>query len=208
VSEVETDRVTLVLDSATARAVCGVVRGGRELASASAEGGHAAQRGLVLVDDVLARSGCGREGVSQIVVGCGPGSFTGLRIAIATARGLALALDVPCVGVSTLAALAAGAPGALALIDARRGELFALDDEGSAVVADPADVAARLRPGELCVGDGALLYRALLEGAGAEVPPDDDPRHAPGAAALARLASGDVPEPVYVRRPDAEPRVA
>jgi tRNA threonylcarbamoyladenosine biosynthesis protein TsaB len=208
VSEVETDRVTLVLDSATARAVCGVVRGGRELASASAEGGHAAQRALVLVDDVLARAGCGRDGVSQIVVGCGPGSFTGLRIGIATARGLALALDVPCAGVSTLAALAAGAPGALALIDARRGELFALDETGSAVVADPAGVAARLRPGELCVGDGALFYRALLESAGAEVPPDDDPRHAPGAAALARLASGDAPEPVYVRRPDAEPRVA
>ena len=153
-------------------------------------------------------AGCGREHVGQIVVGCGPGSFTGLRIGIATARGLALALAVPCAGVSTLAALAAGAPGALALIDARRGELFALDDEGSAVVADPADVAARLRPGMSCVGDGALSYRALLEGAGADVPPDDDPRHAPGAVALARLASGDAPEPLYVRRPDAEPRVA
>jgi tRNA threonylcarbamoyl adenosine modification protein YeaZ len=205
---VETDRVTLVLDSATARAVCGIVRGGRELASASAKGGHAAQRALVLVDDVLARAGCGRGHVGQIVVGCGPGSFTGLRIGIATARGLALALAVPCAGVSTLAALAAGAPGALALIDARRGELFALDDEGSAVVADPADVAARLRPGMPCVGDGALSYRALLEGAGADVPPDDDPRHAPGVVALARLASGDAPEPLYVRRPDAEPRVA
>lgn len=200
--------MTLVLDSATARAVCGIVRGGRELASASAEGGHAAQRALVLVDDVLAVAGYGREHVGQIVVGCGPGSFTGLRIGIATARGLALALAVPCAGVSTLAALAAGAPGALALIDARRGELFALDDEGSALVADPADVAARLRPGMPCVGDGALSYRALLEGAGADVPPDDDPRHAPGAVALARLASGDAPEPLYVRRPDAEPRVA
>jgi tRNA threonylcarbamoyladenosine biosynthesis protein TsaB len=208
VPEVEWDRVTLVLDSATARAVCGVVRGGRELAFASAQGGHAAQRALVLVDDVLARAGCGREHLSRIVVGCGPGSFTGLRIGIATARGLALALDVPCAGVSTLTALAAGAPGALALIDARRGELFALDEERSAVVAHPADVAARLRPGLLCVGDGALSYRALLESAGADVPPDDDPRHAPGAATLARLASGETPEPVYVRRPDAEPRVA
>ena len=95
--------VTLVLDSATARAVCGVVRAGRELASASAEGGHAAQRALVLVDEVLARAGCEAEGrLAQIVVGCGPGSFTGLRIGIATARGLALALGVPCAGVSTL----------------------------------------------------------------------------------------------------------
>ncbi len=57
------------------------------------------------------------------------------------------------------------------------------------------------------MGDGALRYRELLEAAGAVVPPSDDVRHAPGAAALARLA-GAAPEAVYVRRPDAEPRVA
>jgi tRNA threonylcarbamoyladenosine biosynthesis protein TsaB len=212
VSELATDLprapVTLVLDSATARAVCGVVRDGRELAAASAEGGHAAQRALVLVDEALARAGYRPTDVSQVVVGCGPGSFTGLRIGIATARGLALALGVPCAGAPTLAALAAGAPGAIALIDARRGELFALDEEGTAVVEQPATVAGRLAPGILCVGDGALRYRALLEEAGAVVPPDDDPRHAPVAAVLAGLASGDGPEPVYVRRPDAEPQVA
>jgi tRNA threonylcarbamoyladenosine biosynthesis protein TsaB len=141
-------------------------------------------------------------------VGCGPGSFTGLRIGIATARGLALGFGVPCVGVSTLAALAAGAPGALALIDARRSELFALADEGAAVVALPADVAGRIAPGTLCVGDGARRYRVLLEGVGAIVPPDGDARHAPGAEALARLACGAAPEPIYVRRPDSEPHVA
>jgi tRNA threonylcarbamoyladenosine biosynthesis protein TsaB len=200
--------VTLVLDSATARAVCGLVRDGRVLAVAGAEGGRAAQRALLLVDEVLARAGCAPQELSQIVVGCGPGSFTGLRIGIATARGLALGLDLPCVGVSTLAALAAGAPGALALIDARRGELFALDEEGTAVVEQPAEVARRIAPGSLCVGDGALRYRALLEGAGAVVPRDGDARHAPGAEALANLARGAAPEPVYVRRPDAEPQVA
>jgi tRNA threonylcarbamoyladenosine biosynthesis protein TsaB len=200
--------VTLVLDSATARAVCGVVRGGQELAFASAEGGHAAQRALVLVDEVLARAGCKVRDVAQIVVGCGPGSFTGLRIGIASARGLALALGVPCDGVSTLAALAAGAPGAVALIDARRGELFGLDSGGTPVVEQPEGVAARLAPGTLCVGDGARRYRALLEEAGAVVPADRDPRHAPGAVALADLAAGRCAEPVYVRRPDAEPQVA
>ena len=97
-SEVETDRVTLVLDSATARAVCGVVRGARELASASAEGGHAAQRALVLVDDVLARAGCGRT-ASRRSSSAAAGVVHRLRIGIATARGLALALDVPCAGV-------------------------------------------------------------------------------------------------------------
>ena len=85
-----------------------------------------------------------RADVGQIVVGCGPGSFTGLRIGIASARGLALALGVPCGGVSTLAALAAGAPGAVALIDARRGELFALDSDGAPAVEQPEGVAARL----------------------------------------------------------------
>jgi len=199
--------VTLVLDCATARAVCGVVGDGRELAFASSEGGHAAQRALVLIDEVLARGACEARDIAQIVVGCGPGSFTGLRIGIATARGLALALDRPCVGVSTLEALAAGAPGCVALVDARRGELFALDARGSAVVELPEDVAGRLQRGTLCVGDGAQRYRSLLEAAGAVVPPDDDARHAPGAEALSRLAGG-APEPVYVRRPDAEPRVA
>jgi tRNA threonylcarbamoyladenosine biosynthesis protein TsaB len=196
------------MDSATARAVCGLVEGGRELAFASAEGGHAAQRALVLVDEVLARAERAPADVTQIVVGCGPGSFTGLRIGIATARGLALGLGVPCSGVSTLEALATGAPDALALIDARRGELFALGADGAAAVVQPDEVAARLAPGTLCVGDGAVRYRALLAAAGALVPADGDPRHAPGARALADGAGANAPEPVYVRRPDAEPRVA
>jgi tRNA threonylcarbamoyladenosine biosynthesis protein TsaB len=201
------EEVTLVLDSATVVTVCGLVRAGRETTFVSAEGGRAAQRALALVEDVLRQSGCTRGEVTQIVVGCGPGSFTGLRIGIATARGLALGLGVPCAGASTLAALAAGAPGAVALIDARRSELFALRD-GKPAVELPADVAARIAPGALCVGDGARRYRVLLETAGAVVPPDGDARHAPGAEALAALAGGLAPEPIYVRRPDAEPQVA
>jgi hypothetical protein len=86
--------------------------------------------------------------------------------------------------------------------------LFALDEEGTVVVERPADVAGRIAPGTLCVGDGARRYRTLLEGAGGVVPPDADARHAPAAEALAALARGAAPEPVYVRRPDAEPRVA
>ena len=201
-------RLTLVLDCATTRAVCGLVCDGRELAFASAEGGHAAQRALVLADEVMALAGCRPAELAQIVTGCGPGSFTGLRIGIATARGLALGLGVPCIGVSTLEALAAGAPGAIALVDARRGELFALAPDGGRVVEQPGAVAARIAPGALCVGDGARRYRALLEDAGAVVPPGEDARHAPGSLALAGLAHGAAAEPVYVRRPDAEPQIA
>ena len=58
------------------------------------------------------------------------------------------------------------------------------------------------------MGDGAVRYRALLQAAGALVPPDDDARHAPGSTALAALAGQSAPEPLYVRRPDAEPQVA
>jgi len=58
------------------------------------------------------------------------------------------------------------------------------------------------------VGDGAVRYRTLLEAAGALVPPDEDVRHAPGSTALAALAGARAPEPLYVRRPDAEPQVA
>ena len=62
--------------------------------------------------------------------------------------------------------------------------------------------------GRLCVGDGAVRYREVLEAAGAEVPPDDDPRHVPRAALHARLATAfgrsDAIEPIYVRAPDAE----
>ena len=158
------DDLTLVMDSATARAVCGLVRDGRELAFASAEGGRAAQRSLVLVDEVLARADRTPGDLSRIVVGCGPGSFTGLRIGIATARGLALGLGLPCSGASTLAALAAGAPGAPGADRRPPRRALRPGGDGEAAVAQPAEIAARIAPGTLCVGDGAVRYRALLRG--------------------------------------------
>jgi tRNA threonylcarbamoyl adenosine modification protein YeaZ len=140
-----------------------------------------------------------------VVVGTGPGSFTGTRVGIAVARGLGLALGVEGAGVSTLAALAAGADGALPVIDARRGEVFVPGPEARA----PDEVEAA---GRLCVGTGAVRYRHVLEAGGALVPPDDDSRHLPRAALHASLASDfgpvDAIEPVYVRGPDAKPREA
>jgi tRNA threonylcarbamoyladenosine biosynthesis protein TsaB len=153
------------------------------------------------VDALLRQASARPREIDAIVVGTGPGSFTSTRIGLAVARGLSLGLGVEGAGVSTLDALAAGAEGALPVIDARRGEVFV---PGSVAVS-PDEVEA---DGRLCVGSGAVRYREALEERGAVVPPDDDPRHVPHARLHARLATSfgpvDAIEPIYVRRPDAE----
>jgi tRNA threonylcarbamoyladenosine biosynthesis protein TsaB len=156
------------------------------------------------LDALLRRGGVRQAQLEGIVVGTGPGSFTSLRMGLATARALCFALDVPLAGVSTLDALAAGAEGALPLIDARRREVFAGD--GAPRVLPPEDL--ELEPGTVCVGDGAVRYRVLLEERGAEVPPDGDDVHVPRARFHAQLArdfgTPDRIEPIYLRIPDAE----
>jgi tRNA threonylcarbamoyladenosine biosynthesis protein TsaB len=184
----------LALDSATTTATAAVVRDGEPLAEAAV-----APRDLHAALDRLLED---PTQLDAIAVGVGPGSFTGVRIGIAAARGIALALDLKMAGVSTLDALAAGAPGAVPVIDARRREVFALLDGEPRCLA-PSDL-----PPALLVGDGARRYRALLEAAGAEIPPDDDPRHLPRARFHALLAQDfgdpDAVEPLYLRVPDAE----
>lgn len=160
------------------------------------------------VDAVLRRGGMRESQVQGIAVGTGPGSFTGLRMGLATARALAFALDIPVAGVSTLAALAAGEPGALPVIDAKRREIFTLVD-GEPRVLKPTEL--ELPPGALCVGDGAVRYREILEEAGAEVPADESALHLPRARFHARLARdfgpAELVEPIYIRVPDAEKAV-
>ena len=115
------------------------------------------------------------------------------------------ALPDPSGEVHDLDVLAAGAPGAVPVIDGRRGEIFALDD-GVPVVLRPEELV--VEPGRLHVGDGAVLYRSGLEARGAEIPVDDDPRHIPWARHAAVLADdfgpADRAEPIYLRVPDAE----
>ena len=159
------------------------------------------------VDALLAGADAKPEELGRIVVGTGPGSFTGLRVGLAAGRALAFALDVKVAGVSTLAALAAGAPGALPVIDARRREVFTLID-GRPVATRPDQLSNSLLLGRVCVGSGAVRYRDVLEEAGAEVPPDESELHLPRAGVHARLATdfgpAELVEPIYVRAPDAD----
>jgi tRNA threonylcarbamoyladenosine biosynthesis protein TsaB len=190
--------LTLAFDTATSVATAALVRDGEVLGERVSR----AVRVLKDADELLREAGEPRTSLTGVVVGTGPGSFTGLRMGLAAARGLALALDVPVAGVSTLEALAAGAPGAVPVVDAGRREVFALVGGEPKVLAP-----AELEPG-LLVGDGALRYRSVFEELGATIPPDDDARHVPRARHHAALASdfgpADAVEPLYLRVPDAE----
>lgn len=193
--------LTLAFDTATDVATSAIVRDGAVLGERASE----AVRILADVDALLVEARAERAALNAIVVGTGPGSYTGLRMGLVTARALALTLGIPVAGVSTLDALAHGAPGAVPVVDARRREVFALAD-GVPVVLSPADLC--LLPGATAVGDGAVLHRPTLEARGVLVPPDDDARHIPWArhhAALARdFGPAESAEPIYLRAPDAE----
>ena len=190
----------LAFDTATDVATSALVSDGEVL-------GERRSRAVTVLEDIdalLRQAGAHTRELEGIAVGIGPGSFTGVRIGLATARGLALALGVPVAGVSTLDALAAGALGALPVVDARRGEVFVLEDEPRVLA--PAEL--RPSPGTLCVGSGAVRYRSVLEAAGAEIPADQDERHVPRARFHAQLARdfglAEAVEPMYLRVPDAD----
>jgi tRNA threonylcarbamoyl adenosine modification protein YeaZ len=190
--------LVLAFDTATDVATSALVRDGVVLGERVGE----ARTLLEDVDELLTGAGSVTSDLDALVVGTGPGSFTSTRIGLAFARGLGLALAIPAAGVSTLDALASVQPGAYAVIDARRREVF---------VAGPRAVAPdelELEPGALCIGSGAVRYRSALERLGADVPPDDDGRHVPHARLHAVLVgdytSAENIEPIYVRLPDAE----
>jgi tRNA threonylcarbamoyladenosine biosynthesis protein TsaB len=190
-----------------------------------------AQRLLRLVEDALAAAGASWDDIARIAVGVGPGGFTGLRLGIATARALAQAGGAQLVAVSSLEALATATKGdsppvspgskgdsprhvpVVAVIDARRGEVFAAAYPGFGPVAlAPADLAARIEPGWVAVGDGSVRFREELERAGAAIPADDSPLHRVSALQVCRLgakaepADRDALLPDYRREPDAKPR--
>jgi tRNA threonylcarbamoyladenosine biosynthesis protein TsaB len=190
--------LVLAFDTATEVATSAVLLDGEVL------GERASEPRTVLEDlDALLRGiGAAPADVDALVVGTGPGSFTSTRIGLAVARGLSLALEVPAAGVSTLDALGSVRDAVVPILDARRREVFV---EGPRAV-EPDDL--DLAPGALCIGSGAIRYRATIERMGAFVPADDDPLHVPHARLHAALAHEFGPaedlRPIYVRAPDAK----
>ena len=173
------------------------------------------------IADAMERAGVAWADLDAVAVGVGPGTFTGLRIGVATARALAHGAGAPLRPVSSLAALAAGidAPLRLALIDAKRGELFGALQAGGGAPAEehvlrPEEVADRLGDAvrdALAAGDGSLRFRSALEAAGIRVAAEDSAQHVVHALHVCQLAAGasdTAPEavfPNYLRDPDAVP---
>jgi tRNA threonylcarbamoyladenosine biosynthesis protein TsaB len=181
-----------------------------------------------LLDEVerAAAAAGGWEAVDLLAVGLGPGTFTGLRVGIATVRGLSVSLGLPVRGVCTLDALARGiqeaneGEAALAVLDGWRGEVFAAlyaaggERAWEPAVYRPEELAERvsqLREAPLAAGSGAVRFRQELARDGVRVADDSDPAHRVAArhvCALAAAAAGEEDRdglaPIYLRPPDAE----
>jgi tRNA threonylcarbamoyladenosine biosynthesis protein TsaB len=173
---------------------------------------------LAEIERAVGESG-GWGQVGRIAVGRGPGSFVGIRIGLATARGLAASTGVPVSGICTLDALGRAMGGGLAVIDARRGEVFAAlySPQGERLweplVATPEALAERLSAlptPVLAAGSGAVRFRQELADREVDIPDDADPVHRVAARHLCALAGtagygdGDSLDPIYLRPPDAQ----
>ena len=219
------------LDTATDDVSVAVVRNGDLLAERlvpKPPTGHPKHSEALMVEleAVVAEAG-GWDAIDFLAAGIGPGSFTGLRVGLATARAIAQSLGKGIVPVGTLDALARGIAESvstpegppLPVLDARRRQVFAaLRDPGGGApwepfVASPHELAERvggLSETALAAGSGAIRFRRELEAAGAEVPPDDDSAHRVWARHVCRLAEDGAPsppeaiQPIYLRPPDAQ----
>lgn len=183
------------------------------------------QHSTALLGEVECAAGAagGWAGVDLVATGLGPGSFTGLRMGIATAHGLAASLGLAATGVCTLDAIGRGMAEAgeggerLALLDARRGELFAaLYGSGGECLWEPLvcspeqlyERLAALSAPPSAAGSGAIRFRQELARLDVRIADDADPVHRVAARQVCALAaasgSGGPLAPIYLRPPDAE----
>ena len=204
--------ILLCVDSATWHESVALVDGAELLAERTVRRKRGHGPGILDdVDGLLADAGLTLAQVDGFACGLGPGSFTGLRIALATAKGLAMATGKPIFGARTTDLLRAALPGqpVTAVLDARRGQIY-VDGPGlpGPVCVDP----ARAPLGEgpvILLGDGALKYADALRAVNPQaVVPAEPTLHLPRAARLASMGLRPAPlatlEPVYVRPSDAE----
>ena len=202
------DPLILAFDTSAAHCAAALLSGDRVLGQreeAMALG--QAERLLPMLEEMLAEAGVAWRDVGALGVGTGPGNFTGIRIAVAAARGLSLGLGVPAIGVTTFEALAWGHDAALVARDARLGQVYlqAFGPAAFAPLVQPLDAAVPpLPPGTPVIGDYAKDLAGRMGG------PATLPR-LPLAEAIARVALSRLgqdnprPAPLYLRAPDAAP---
>jgi tRNA threonylcarbamoyladenosine biosynthesis protein TsaB len=208
--------IVLALDTALSATSAAVLDGDRVLAARfePMERGHQ-ERLAGLVRDVMTTAGVSFDALDRIGVTVGPGSFTGLRVGLAFAKGLSIALDVPCVGVGALEALAASVPVqglVAAVIDARRGQVYLQLFQGGAPLTAPE--ALTLETAETVIERASAGAPISAIGSGAAMLTPNarlsiDERRFPDPVALARLTAATPepigrPEPLYLRAPDAK----
>jgi tRNA threonylcarbamoyladenosine biosynthesis protein TsaB len=187
--------ILLAFDTSAAHCAAALLSGDRLILRHEAMDKGQAERLMPLLEELLTEAGLGWRDLAAIGVGTGPGNFTGVRIAVAAARGLALGLGIPAIGVTRLEALAFGLPRPVTVVeDARRGEAYVQRF-------DDAPGPARLAALEGLVLDGALTGSAV----------DGLPAAMPLVEAIARIAMMRLrttqprPAPFYLRGADAAP---
>jgi tRNA threonylcarbamoyladenosine biosynthesis protein TsaB len=212
----------LAIETATECCSVALLAGERLIARSEMAPRRHAELLLPMCEDVLTEAGLARTDLDVLAVGRGPGAFTGVRLAVSAAQGIALALDIPVVPVSSLAALALQAPddGAdvLAVIDARMGEVYAamfrwVNGRIEAITDETVGSAAALRlPGAAplnVIGTGWTSYRDAIAKILPKPPRWAEGDRYPQAADVARLAApiaeagegvaADSVLPVYLR---------